>query len=282
MEKRSTFGFILIGIVLLAWMWLQAPPPQQHPATVDTTKVHHAVLPDTVRREVPITAPIPNEAALYPLGAAFSGRETGDEKIVTISTDLYTAEISTRGGVIRKWELDKYKSWDGVPVQMMPTENGGDISVLFTSRDGRLINTHDLFFDIDGPRWQQIALKGDDSSTVSFALRANNGGRIVKRFTFHGNLYRFGLKLDFERMDSVISNFEYQVVWEKGIRYAEQNSIDESSFAMAYAFSGGELTEIDASKVGVKVQRDITGATDWVAQRNKYFIAAMLPKGIKS
>jgi YidC/Oxa1 family membrane protein insertase len=282
MEKRSTFGFILIGIVLLAWMWLQAPPPQQHPATVDTTKVHHAVLPDTVRREVPITAPIPNEAAVYPLGAAFSGRETGDEKIVTISTDLYTAEISTRGGVIRKWELDKYKSWDGVPVQMMPTENGGDISVLFTSRDGRLINTHDLFFDIDGPRWQQIALKGDDSSTVSFALRANNGGRIVKRFTFHGNLYRFGLKLDFERMDSVISNFEYQVVWEKGIRYAEQNSIDESSFAMAYAFSGGELTEIDASKVGVKVQRDITGATDWVAQRNKYFIAAMLPKGIKS
>lgn len=282
MDKRSTFGFVLIGIILLGWMWLQAPPPQQHPAPADTTQVHRAVAPDTVRHEVPVTAPTPHEAGVGELGAAFSGRETGDEKIVTISTELYTTEISTRGGLIRKWELEKYKTWDGVPVQLMPEENGGDISVLFTSRDGRLINTHGLFFDIDGPRWQHIALKGDDSCTVSFALRANNGGRIVKRFTFHGNKYAFGLKLDFERMDSVISNFEYQVVWEKGIRYAEENSVDESSFAMAYAYSGGELTEIDASKMGEKVQRDISGAADWVAQRNKYFIAAMLPKGVRS
>jgi YidC/Oxa1 family membrane protein insertase len=282
MDKQSTFGFVLIGIILLGWMWLQAPAPQQHPAAVDTTHVQHAVPRDTVRREIPAAVPVPADAGGRQLGAAFSGRETGAEKIVTISTGLYTAEISTRGAVLRKWELAKYKSWNGVPVQLMPEDHKGDISVLFTSRDGRLINTHDLFFDVDGPRWQNIVLQETDSCTVAFALRSNNGGRIVKRYTFHGNDYAFGLRLEFERMDSVISNFEYQVVWEKGIRYAEHNSVDESSFAMAYAYSGGELTEIDASKVGETTQRDISGAADWVAQRNKYFIAAMLPRGIKS
>jgi len=36
---------------------------------------------------------------------------------------------------------------------------------------------------------------------------------------------------------SVVSNFQYEVAWEHGIRYAEHNSVDESSFAAAYAFT---------------------------------------------
>jgi YidC/Oxa1 family membrane protein insertase len=283
MDKQSTLGFILIGVILIGWMWLQAPSPQQHPGTpVDSTRIHRTVVPDTAKKEVAPAAAAVQDTAVRSLGSAFSGRDAGEGKTVVVVTDLYRAEISTRGGVIKKWELLKYKSWDGVPVQLAPTEMAGDLSLLFTSRDGRLINTHDLYFEIDGPHWQTVTLAGTDSATVAFALRSNNGGRIVKRFTFHGNEYLFGMKFDFERMDSVLSNFEYQVVWEKGIRYAEGNSVDESSFATAYAYSGGELTEVNASKVGEKVQRDISGAADWVAIRNKYFLAAMMPKGTKS
>jgi len=285
MDKQSTFGFILIGIILLGWMWLQSPPPPPSPAVTDTLSVQGKAPLDTMPRAAAPAAVEPRRSTESPaleLGSAFAGKEKGVEKTVTIATDLYTTQLTTRGGLIKTWELQKYKTWDGYPVQLMQSESGGDISVLFTSRDGRLINTHGLFFDVDGPFTDRITLTGSDSATVTLALRANNGGRIVKRFTFHGNDYAFGLKMDFERMDSVISNFEYQIVWENGIRYAEENSVDESSFAMAYAYSGGELTEVDASSVGENVQRDITGTADWVAQRNKYFIAAMLPRGTKS
>jgi YidC/Oxa1 family membrane protein insertase len=283
MDKQSTLGFVLIGIILIGWMWLQAPTPQQHPGnSVDSTRVHHAVLPDTAKKEVAVSPADAKDTVVRSLGSAFSGRDAGNEMTVVVVTDLYRAEISTRGGTIKKWELLKFKSWDGVPVQLVPTDMAGDLSLLFTSREGRLINTHDLFFDVDGPHRQVLTLTGSDSASVAFALRSNTGGRIVKRFTFHGNEYMFGVKFDFERMDSVLSNFEYQVIWEKGIRYAEGNSVDESSFAMAYAYSGGELTEVDASTVGEKQQRDISGAADWVAIRNKYFLAALMPKGIRS
>jgi YidC/Oxa1 family membrane protein insertase len=288
MDKKSTFGFILIGVILLAWMWLQSPqqpqqgPQPQHHASVDTAITQPAAPPEKTvpEKQTPVLGV--SDSGQTRWGTAFAGHEKGVEEYITIATELYTAELSTRGGVIRKWELNKYKSWDGHPVQLVPTESGGDLSVLFTSREGRLINTHDLFFSVDEPRLRNVALQGTDSCTVALSLPSNNGGRIVKRFTFHGDSYTFGVKFDFDRMDSVISNFEYQVVWEKGIRYAEENSVDESSFAMAYAYSGGELTEVDASKVAEKKQRDITGAADWVAQRNKYFIAAMLPRGTKS
>ena len=222
MDKQSTLGFILIGVLLLGWMWLQAPsPPEVERIKVDTTAVVPPAVPQAKVQKAPepvVTAP--RDTAAREWGTAFTGREKGEEKVFTVSSDLYTAHISTRGGVIRKWELKGYKSWDGFPVQLVPLETGGDLSVLFTSSDGRLINTHDLFFAVEGSSLQNITLNGSDSCTVAFALRANNGGQIVKRFTFHGDSYSFGVKFDFERMDSVISNFEYQIVWENGIRYA--------------------------------------------------------------
>jgi YidC/Oxa1 family membrane protein insertase len=83
-------------------------------------------------------------------------------------------------------------------------------------------------------------------------------------------------------MDSVISNFEYQIIWEHGLPYAERNSVDESGFAMAYAYSGGELTEVEANTPGEVVKQDFTGMTEWVATRNKYFLLALMTEGVRS
>jgi YidC/Oxa1 family membrane protein insertase len=93
----------------------------------------------------------------------------------------------------------------------------------------------------------------------------------VKTYTFRNGTYGFDLELQLERMGGVISNFEYQLIWEHGLRYAEGNSVDESNSAAAYAFAGGELTEVDASSVGEQVRKDMSGSVDWVATRTKYF-----------
>jgi YidC/Oxa1 family membrane protein insertase len=285
MEKQSTLGFVLIGVILIAWMWLQSPPPQQHtPPPADTV---HAVAPVQQPKEippasVPLSAPAKHDASDDGLGKYFAGRSAGAEKVVIITTDLYTAEFTTKGGLLRKWELHGYKSWDGDPVQLVEYDKGGDLSLLFTSSDGKLINTRDLTFDLAGPAWQRIELSGSDSVTLAFALPANSGGRLVKKFTLKNGSYQFGASFAFEKMEAVISNYEYQIVWEHGLRYAEQNSVDESSFAMAYINAGGELTEVDASSAGERVQRDFSGATDWVATRNKYFVVVLLPEGPRS
>jgi len=47
---------------------------------------------------------------------------------------------------------------------------------------------------------------------------------------------------------------------------------------MAYVYSGGELAEVDATKEGEPVRRDINGTTDWVSMRNKYFALVMIPE----
>jgi YidC/Oxa1 family membrane protein insertase len=274
MDRQTTLGFILIAVVLIVWMWIQAPPPQQPAPARETTRQQKV---DTL----PAAPVAPPSAALQAETGTqqskfFASRAAGEDRVVTIKTDLYTAELSTKGGRLRKWELTQYKTWDKNPVQLVDFDRGGDLNLLFTSSDGKLVNTRELYFQTERRPWETVTVSGDQKVTVDLVLPVEGGGRIVKRFTFNGNSYLFDLDVLFENAGNVISNFEYQIVWENGLRYAEQNSQDESSFAAAYAWSGGELTEMDANKPEEPQKRELSGASSWVSTRTKYFTVAMI------
>jgi YidC/Oxa1 family membrane protein insertase len=282
MDKQSVLGFVLIGLILIAWMWIQTPStPPPRSVRADTASAH--VVQPVQRDTTPIAPPVaaqktgPDTSAAA-LGRFFTSAASGQEKVLIINTDLYTAEITSHGGLIRKWELHHYLTWDKVPVQLVDFDKGGDFSLLFTSSDGKLIDTKNLYFDANYPAWKTVTLTGGDSITIDLVLKVDQARSITKRLTFTNGKYSFDTDFLFKGMDQVVSNFEYQVVWENGLRYAEHNSVDESSFAMAYVSSGGELTEVDATKDGETVKRDINGSTDWVSQRNKYFALVMLPE----
>ncbi|RPH37103.1 membrane protein insertase YidC, partial [bacterium] len=277
--------FVLIGLILIVWMWVQTPTTPPRTTSADTAAVHAArpVQRDTVPAAPAVTpekvqGPDTSAAAL---GRFFAKAARGEEKVLVIKTDLYTAEITTRGGLVRKWELQNYLTWDKVPVQLVEFNKGGDFSLLFTSSDGRLIDTKNLYFEADFPAWKTVNVTGESSFSIDMVLRVDEGRSITKRYTFTNGKYSFDTEFLFKGMDQVVSNFEYQVVWENGLRYAEQNSVDESSFAMAYVYSGGELAEVDATNEGEPVRQDINGNTDWVATRNKYFALVMMPEAGK-
>lgn len=268
-------GFILIGLVLMIWMWYNTPPPPvQQPRAADSAQaVAQTPTPEPPRAE-DVPAATDHTQAQY--GEYFAARATGQEKIIIIETDLYTAEVTTRGGLLRKWELTNYKTWNQYPVHLVEMKAGGDFSLLFLSKDGKQINTRDLYFDAAYSPWKKVKLSGDESYTVELTLPVKDGGRIIKRMTFRNGAYTFDAEVDFQNVRDIVSGFEYQILWERAVPYAERNSIDESHYAMAYAYAGGELAELDASSEGEKPHKDMSGKTDWVAARNKYFAVALI------
>ena len=213
---------------------------------------------DTVKVVKP-KAPEPKETQeINPYGKFFSDRAKGKEKIISIETDNYSAEISSRGGVLRKWELKKFKTWDGHPVQLIDYTHKGDFTILLTTSDGRVINTKDLYFDVLASS-DHVQLEGNFEFEIIFILPASNGGQLVKKMKFRNGEYGFETEIQLLNLGSVVANYQYEIAWEHGMRYAEHNSVDESSFAAAYAFTGNELTEIDASKIDQKVQKELSG-----------------------
>lgn len=277
MDRQQILGFALIFILLIVWMVLNSPAPQQ-PVKQQTQEV----LKDSAVA-TPKTAPVESAKidTVDPFGRYFSERAKGQDKILIVETDLYRAKIGTKGGVIKEWELKKYKTWDGLPVQLVNTDKSGDFSLLFVTTDGKKINTRDLYFDAQFASSQIIRIERDQEYALELALPTSNGGSIVKKMVFKNGEYGFNTTYQFNRQERVIA-FEYQVVWETGLRYAEHNSNDESYFAAAFAYAGKELTEIDAANFDEQPKKDLTGSVDWVAARTKYFAVAIIPEESKS
>jgi len=277
MDRQSILGYVLIFLLLVVWMWVNSPkqtPQAEQPKPVPTQTAKQ----DSTKRVDTLRAQGKEAAQANPLGKFFAGRDKRPDRTITVESDLYIAEISLKGGLIKRWELKKYKTWDGHPVQLVDYKKAGDLSLLFATSDGRLINTHDLYFDaaLTEPTHQLIG--GDEEYTLNLVLPATGGGQIVKTLRFKNGEYGLGLDIKLVKMTDVVANYEYQLVWESGLRYAEHNSIDESSFSAAYAYAGKELTEIDAASLDSRPQKNLSGTVDWVAMRTKYFALAIIAK----
>ena len=287
MGKQETFGFIHIAAVLMLWMWYTAPKPQAEPAfTAATTETKRDSFTASPTPAAPLQQqsiqPLQQQPTLYAdtLGRYFGGTATGTEQTFTVETDRYIVELTTRGGTIRQWTLKNYKTWDQHPVQLLPSSQG-DFSILFTTADGKIINTRNHFFTTQIPIGGKKVLTGDDRFTVEMVLNAKEG-RIVKRLTFKNGAYDFDADIAFEGMQNVVANYEYQILWEHGIKFTEYNSIEETNNAAAYTFGGGTMMEVNASSVGDNPKEDPSGQTDWVATRSKYFAVALMSEDKKA
>lgn len=277
MDRQSVIGMILIFILLILWMVWNSPapqPPQQQQKK--QTAIADSLISQTQQKETQVQtlqrASTPEEK----YGKFFAARAEGKEKIITVETDFVRAEVTSKGGQIRRWELKNYKAWNGDPVQLVDYESTGDFNLLLTTTDGKIINTGDLYFDLPlaTPR---IVVEENFEFEISFRLPASNGGAIVKTLKFKNGVYGCDVSLQFLNMEAVIANYQYEITWDHSIRYCEHNSIDEASFGAAFAYAGNELTELDATDIGAKQEKEMGGLVDWVAVRNKYFSVALIP-----
>ncbi|HTY35953.1 MAG TPA: membrane protein insertase YidC [Bacteroidota bacterium] len=276
MDRQSILGYVLIFILLVAWMWMNSPKQSQQPQqkAVPTQSARQ----DTIRQVDTVRVQPKENTQADPFGKYFSGREKGTDRVLTIETDLYIADISLKGGLIKRWELKKFKTWDGLPVQLVDYKKGGDLSLLFATSDGRLINTRDLYFDVSGIGSDHREVSPGEEYVLNLVLPTARGGQLIKTLRFKNGEYGLGVDVKFVKMEDVVANYEYQLVWESGLRYAERNSVDESNFSSSFAFAGKELTELDAPSVDARPEKNIAGTVDWVAMRTKYFALAMMPK----
>jgi YidC/Oxa1 family membrane protein insertase len=281
MDKQATIGFVLIGLVLILWMWL-ATPPAQTPRQQITQKADSVATTIPTKKQAVVAENIMPEKKtdIDTLGKWFSELRPAAESVITIETDHYKAVFSTKGAILKEWILKGYKTWDGKPVQLIEYNTGGDLSLLFMTMDGKKLNTRSFSFTIPGGS-RSILLSGAEEYTFEMELRLKGGRSITKVFRFKNGLYSFDTDFKFNGMGDVISNYEYQIVWENGMRLTEGNSVDEANYAASYAFIGGELVEVNATDFQQEKNSDLTGTTSWVSIRNKYFATALIPRNNK-
>jgi len=294
MDKNTTIAFVLIGAILVIWLYMNAPEPvKQKPLQTDSTLVQiDSVKTEQLKRkkepvkqkEELVTQPLKEDTLEY---GKFFKPSTGTERIISVESDNYLIELSNKGGNFHKIFLKKYKNWYSVngngedeyfktSVQLVNYTLGNTYDLSFVSSDGKAINTSNFIFDADLES-ARYSVSDDDSLIINFTLSAGKDRKLIKRYIFYGNKYVIRSEIELINMNNVISNNAYDLVWSNGLRFVERNTVDEANYSNSSVYSGGEQTIIDASSVGETEQKDFNGSIDWIAVRNKYFASVIVP-----
>ena len=287
MDRKTILAFVLIGAILIIWLYLNAPtPPKPNKGTnlKDTTEVlkDSITKPVEQKKKIDVTK---SETDTLNLGKYFEDTKE-KEKIITVENDLAVIELSTHGANLKKYFLKKFKNWYSAGsdsstyetmVQLIDFAQGNAYNLAFVTADGKAINTGELNFSTEGSKLR-YKLTGTDSVTLAFSKKTNDGGEIKKIFTFYGDKYSLISNIQLIHMNNIISNNAYDVVWQSGIRAVEENSVDEANYSNASVYYGDEQVIVDASDVGKVHEEDFNGRVDWLSIRNKYFTAIIAPQ----
>lgn len=294
MDKNTTIAFILIGTILVAWLYLNSP---KQPVTPKTTKANKSLVnkdslktkkieKTKVEKKKPLTPEKIKSKKPTSYGKYFTFSEKKGKKI-TIENNLVKMIFSTKGGNIVRYYLKKYNNWysagaekdkkiEKTKVQLINYKKGGSLNLSFISEDGKAINTANLLFKNDNEK-TSYKIFGKDSLSVTFVYGKDQAHYIKKVYTLYGDKYNIKTSIKLGGMNGYISNNSYNLVWNNGIRFVEYNSEDEANYSNASVYSGGEKTTIDASKIGEVEDKEFNGSINWVDIRNKYFAAIIIP-----
>ncbi|HMN47946.1 MAG TPA: membrane protein insertase YidC [Ignavibacteriaceae bacterium] len=284
MDKQTTIAFILIGIILVVWLYISAPPPQQPQKEKEKTTVVNDSLKTKIKDSLVVKTKVEKDTS-----NVFPSLKNVNEKeqFLTVQTDLVRIEFSNKGANFRRIYLSKFNNWYSPHesgdesyiekhVQLLNYSKGGSYDLSFVSVDGKGVNTKDLFFNCDKPQ-SKYRIETNDSLVINYKFEPEPGKYILKSYTFYGNSYEIKSKITFVGFDNFISNNSYDLIWENGIRPVERNSVDEANYSNASVYYGDEQVIVNANSIGEKEVKEFRGRIDWLTIRNKYFATVIIP-----
>jgi YidC/Oxa1 family membrane protein insertase len=292
MDKRSILAFVIIAILVTVWliyMSVNQKPPQRpikgeaaETEQTDTTlkkdtkpKVTKAETEKLMKMADSLQGSSDSTLAIEKFGPELAPFASGHQDIIHIETDLIKAKINTKGGTILEWELKNYKHWAGYPTQLI-NNNLGEFFIAFETKTRKKIDTRDLFFHFDNLDKLHYTISGNDSLTLTGRITIAPGKEIVKRFVFYGNSYMLGSEITMNNMESIILK-NYYTIWEDGLRFQENNAVDEANEAQAIISKKGEIEDIAASGDKHDTLAPKT-EIDYASIKSKYFALAVMPQ----
>jgi YidC/Oxa1 family membrane protein insertase len=271
MDNQRLILFLALSMVLMlmwqAWEQQYAPVPQTGVTMPGSTTPGNSGIP------------VPPKAAdgAVPTAPPADVAEIQSAKRITVTTDVYVAEIDTLGGDLRRLALRKHPvkvSEPDVPFELL-SESGNE---LYTTQTGLVAHgidwpNHKTLYG--AAKYQYTLEPGQDSIQVPLSWDGPNGLHVVKTYTFKRDSY--AVKLDYTIHNGGKQAAEAYFYAQLLRSYVEQRSM----FSAAPSYVGGAIYDQKYEKITFDdmtkkpLEREVKGG--WVAMLQHYFVGAWMP-----
>ncbi len=259
MEKRAFIAVLLMFLVLIFNYFLigprrrpviQAPAemPAEEPAQVDTTEVRAV------------------EVRIEPVAA--------EAETITVETPLYTARLSTLGGVLTSFKLHRYLSPDDRPVELIPQDSticdSLPLGVALHLKTGERIDLAQSIFEASA---DSLHVAAEEVKTLSLTLINESGLSVTKLLGFRGDSYVITVSLDVRGPGSQEVR-AIETGWYSGLSTTEPNRNDDLRNFASLAFGSEGLVKQSLGKVRKRKEIALGADLRWTGVKTKYFLAA--------
>jgi len=270
---------IALAVFLFSgYMLLEAWDKEQHPLPQDAAVSQSAASASTV----PVL-PNPSDAGHAPVATASSGAVTPNAPLqkgerITVTTDVFHAEIDANGGDIRRLVLLKHLAADDGTEPLVLMQDGGvPLYVVQSGLIGAGLPNHTSLFVPSSPEVKLA--EGKDEAELVLTASAANGLEVTKTYIFHRGSYLIDIRWTLHNKGStpVKGDAYFQFLRDGTPPPGDPRFVSTftgpSFYTDAELFHKVTFDDINSEKAKVPGRAN----EGWAAMLQHYFVSAFLP-----
>ncbi|NNM18755.1 MAG: membrane protein insertase YidC [Croceitalea sp.] len=270
LDINSIIGFVLIFGILLGWMYLKQPTPEELEAEkaqqeqLQAEQEVEAAKP--IEKEI-IAAPVLNindstAVASYKSAVGAFGFTATNDATTILENELVTLTIANKGGQIVEAKMKNFVTFDSVPVYLIKDGNAA-FGLNFTTNDNRVLNTQELYFE--------PSLKTDNGNQVlSMRAKTSPNQFLEYRYEMKPDDYLVDFTIRSQGLSSVFNAAKpIDLIWNmKGIRHNKSVQYENRYTRLTYNHDGDKISKLsESSELDEETEVDVK----WLSYRQHFF-----------
>lgn len=272
LDIKSIVGFVLIFAILLGWMYLNQPTPEELEAQkaqqeqVDAEKTAQE-LPEDTNQATVVEKPALNTkdstaVANYKSAVGAFGFTQTKEGTTLLENELVSLEIANKGGQIVTAKMKNFVTYDSIAVYLIKDGNA-DFGLNFTTNDNRVLTTKDLYFE-------PTLSNSGENQVLSMKAKVAPNEYLEYRYEMKPNDYLVDFTIRSQGLNGVINSSKpVALEWNlKGIRHNKSVQYENRYTRLTYNHDGEKISKLsESSELDEETEEDVK----WLSYRQHFF-----------
>ena len=281
MDKNTIIGFILIGVVLVAFSWFNRPTPEQIEAqrhyqdSIARVEQERQMAiqeeENQKMREARELASLPDSARAERLRQDFGGfaeAMVGTEGYTTLENELVEIRVSNKGGRVSYARLKEYDNYAGDPLVLFD-ESTSALGFSLITANNQMIKTSDLYFE---------PVEGHTPTSLTMRAKAGEGRYLDFTYTLRPDDYMVDFQIKGTGLNGVLAPTTEALTldWIQDIRQQEKGrSFEDRYVTLNYKIVGDDVDYLSETSNDDEQMKE---PLKWIGYKDMFFSTVLIAK----